>query len=81
VAAQAYGTNRERCTHCLHGDMWTAEFHRLGADCHHPEAATWPFMRVWSDGTVSIEPDAPLCPHFEERPSDFMADLDEVNDL
>lgn len=38
-------------------------------------------MQRWSDGTLSIRPDAPLCPYFDERPNDFMAELDEVNDV
>jgi hypothetical protein len=74
-----YSTNRERCTHCAHGETWSAEFHRLGADCQHPEAGGWPYMERWSDGTLSIRPDAPLCQHFVERPADFLTELDLVN--
>ncbi|MBV9119656.1 MAG: hypothetical protein JOZ39_03030 [Chloroflexi bacterium] len=74
-----YASNRERCTHCQFGETWTAEFHRLGADCQHPAAASWAFMQVWGDGTISIKPDAPLCPHFVERPTGFMEDLDSIN--
>lgn len=77
---QPAASNRERCTHCRYGDMWTPEFHRLGADCGHPQAASWPFMEVWSDGTASIRPDAPACPHFDQRADDgLMRDLDAIN--
>lgn len=75
----AFKTNREQCTHCIYGEMWTPEFHRLGADCKHPEAASWPHMQTWSDGTVSIRPEAPLCQHFVLRDDDQMRQLDIIN--
>ena len=75
----SYKTNRERCTHCLYGDMWTAEFHRLGADCKHPDAANWDYMEKWSDGTLSIRPEAPLCARFVPRKDDHMTMLDIIN--
>jgi len=77
--APPFATNRERCTLCVFGEMWTVEFHRLGADCRHPNAATWPHMERWSDGTMSIRPDGPPCPHFEPRTDSLMSELDAVN--
>lgn len=77
--APVYRSNRERCTDCAHGEMWTPEFHRLGADCKHPDAGAWPYMERWSDGTLSIRPDAPPCPRFVPRADDHMRQLDLIN--